>query len=152
MCNAPLGDITKKRKPGSSTTDQPPRSPPSFTSSHMQPSSNRRGHKRQRSDLSWYRSNTTQEGAEESDRSAKEKSPVRASRERSRSEVGKHSVSSLLSGYPAEQPSETRTHSWQSPSAYYGGGGGSGRGTRPGSPVESDPRSQGHDSQRGKRQ
>lgn len=119
----PSGETSKKRKSGPSS-EQQTRSPPPASNN---PGPNRRGHKRQRSDMSWYRS-TGQERAEESDRSVREASPAQVSRERSRSEVGKHPVSLMLSNEPSE---ETRPQ-WQS----YGP-------TRRTSPSEHDPRSQG---------
>jgi hypothetical protein len=114
---ATIGDAPKKRKaigpmPGPASTDQRLRSPPPFSQSTSSASQGgRKGHKRQKSDMSWYQSSSSgQSRVEESDRTTRGASPIQVSRlgathERSRSEAGRHSVSSLLSAEPVDSSS-----------------------------------------------
>ena len=151
-----VGDGPKKRK---AAGEQQTRSPPPFASSSSSNTTghNTKGHKRQRSDVSWYRpSYGAQDRTEESDSAVREKSPPSSSRERARSEAGKHSVPSLLSADPAEpvptaqeSSSDPRLQPGQPGSSVQYHGGGESPVPRTSSPSESDPPPQNRSSQRG---
>jgi hypothetical protein len=158
---ATIGDVPKKRKaigplPGPPSTDQRLRSPPPFSQSASSASQGgRKGHKRQKSDMSWYQSSSSGHSrVEESDRTTRGASPIQISRlgathERSRSEAGRHSVSSLLSTEPADSSSvphqgsssqhyhhQPQDGSEGEPSTPYRTGGGEERSARRTSPEE----------------
>ncbi|PHH64142.1 hypothetical protein CDD82_1803 [Ophiocordyceps australis] len=107
----PSGESQRKRR-SAALSQQPSseprlRSPPAFIQSSLSnPPPGRRSHKRQRSDVSWYRSPGGQaQGhlADEPDRASRARSPSRGeahidfSREPRTTESRKHSVSALLS-------------------------------------------------------
>ncbi|POR37976.1 Uncharacterized protein TPAR_01813 [Tolypocladium paradoxum] len=108
----PSGDTHRKRKttgsqqPSQAPSEPRPRSPPPFIQSSLSnPPPGRRTHKRQKSDVSWYRSPGHGQ-VEESDRAARATTPNRdpnmgSSREAYGTESKKHSVSALLSQEPA---------------------------------------------------
>lgn len=109
----PLGEAPRKRKaPGSQHSgggigDQRLRSPPILSySTTGDLASGRRGHKRQRSDMSWRLSSPGQgDWREQRERRRKSLSPQRESTARTgrmviKGEGGGHSVSSLLSAEP----------------------------------------------------
>ncbi|QUC23962.1 uncharacterized protein UV8b_08203 [Ustilaginoidea virens] len=104
----PSGESSKKRKalgppqPGGTPGGQPLRSPPPFIQSTFAnpPPGRKGGHKRQRSDVSWYRPQGYH--VEESERAPRPVTPIRDvkaefSRERYVADPSRHSVSTLLS-------------------------------------------------------
>lgn len=114
-----LGDSQKKRKatgpqqPVQSASEQRLRSPPAFVQSTLSnPPPNRKSHKRQKSDVSWYRSpghGHIEEGEYRHRATTPSHGPsTGSSRDRDRDrdregiETRTHSVSSLLSGEPSE--------------------------------------------------
>lgn len=130
----PSGEVPRKRKapgpqqPGGGTGDQRLRSPPILTYSNTSDlAPGRRGHKRQRSDMSWRMSSPGQgEWREHRERRRKSLSPQRESsggtgRTVIKGEGGGHPVSSLLSTEPesaADHYRQTQQPPMQQPRQY----------------------------------